>query len=44
MPSAQLHVKLQDPSLWVDKALIDGKLVEARSGKRFNVEGEYRIN
>jgi hypothetical protein len=41
MPSAQPHVKLQDATLWVDQALIDGKLVDAKSGKRFNVEGEH---
>lgn len=31
-------MQLKDQSLWVDKALIDGELVEAISGKRFDVE------
>jgi len=35
-----LLLQLRDPSLWVEQGLIAGKLVEAKSGKRFNVEGQ----
>lgn len=33
--------QLKDASLWVDKAIIAGELVEANSGKRFDVEGRF---
>ena len=34
------NVRLNDPSLLVGQNYIDGKWVEAQSGKRFDVTGE----
>lgn len=37
------NIQLKDPSLLIGQNYIDGKWVEAESGKRFNVTGEcYR--
>jgi Aldehyde dehydrogenase family len=37
-PVAKHSVQLEDQSLWLDQGIINGKAVEAKSGKRFDVE------
>lgn len=34
-------VKLNNPDLFKDKSLVGGEWVEAKSGKRFDVYGEF---